>query len=360
MNRIISFPHLGPYYVIFKYFLEKVTRCKVIVPPAITKKTISLGSKYSPDFVCVPFKYNLGNYIEALEKGANTLIQGGGGCRYGYYAELEEKILRDLGYDFEFYNLIKDNHVSLANGYRFCKKMNNKTNVFKCFYYLINALVMMASIDKLEGYLRKNMGFETNKGAFEKVEKEMFLELGSYNRGFWSLIKIYFKYKKKFRNIEIDKPKEPLRVYLLGELYSLIELNTSYNTERKLIKMGIEVHRDTDLTYLLITKRFKMSRMLKRGKQYVKYHLGADATGSVVKGLLASSLDFDGIIHMKSFGCTPEISAMSILPKISEKYHIPILYFSFDAEDNEVGVDTRLEAFYDMIVRKRDNLTKKI
>lgn len=360
MDRIISFPHLGPYYVIFKYFLERATRCKVIVPPAITKKTISLGGKYSPDFVCVPFKYNLGNYIEALECGANTLIQGGGGCRYGYYAELEEKILRDLGYDFEFYNLIKDNHVSLINGYRFCKKMNNKTNVFKCFYYLINALVMMISIDKLEIYLRSNMGFEVNKGSFEKVEKDMFGELENYNHGFWGLVKIYFKYKKMFRSIEINKPKSPLKVYLLGELYSLIESNTSYNTERKLIKMGIEVHRDTDLTYLLILKRFKMRRMLKRGKKYVKYHLGADATGSVVKSMHASLLNFDGIVHMKSFGCTPEISAMSILPKISNEYSIPILYFSFDAEDNEVGVDTRIEAFYDMIVRKRDNLTKKI
>ena len=58
--------------------------------------------------------------------GANVLVQGGGGCRYGYYGELQEKILRDLGYDFEFYNLIYDNHISLKKGYKFCKKMNIK------------------------------------------------------------------------------------------------------------------------------------------------------------------------------------------------------------------------------------------
>ncbi len=62
---------------------------------------------------------------------------------------------------------------------------------------------------------------------------------------------------------------------------------------------------------------------------------------------------FDGILHLKSFGCTPEISAMNILPIISNEYKIPILYFSFDAEDNEVGIDTRLEAFYDMIKQKK-------
>ena len=45
---------------------------------------------------------------------------------------------------------------------------------------------------------------------------------------------------------------------------------------------------------------------------------------------------------------------MSILPKIVEEYNIPIMYLSFDAEDNEVGIDTRLEAFYDMIKRRKE------
>ena len=89
MNKIISFPHLGDYHVPIKFLLTKLTKCKVIQAPPITKKTIELGSKYSPDFVCVPFKYNLGNFIEALDNGANILIQAGGGCRYGYYGELQ-------------------------------------------------------------------------------------------------------------------------------------------------------------------------------------------------------------------------------------------------------------------------------
>lgn len=353
MDRVISFPHLGYYYVVFNYFLSNACKCKVVVPPVSTKKTIELGSKYSPDFVCVPFKYNLGNYIEALESGANVLIQAGGGCRYGYYAELEEKILRDLGYEFEFYNMIDDDHVSLIKGYRFCKKMNKKTNPFKCLYYLVNSLLMIVFIDKIEKYIRSNMGFEVNKGDFEKLEKEYFDSFK--NNGIIKNIILYSKYKKKFRSVEIKKGDIHLKVMILGELYSLIDSTSSYNTERKLMKMGIDVQRDTDLTYLLITKRFKLGKMIKRGKKYIKYHLGADASGTVVKSIEASLNGFDGILHLKSFGCTPEISAMSILPKISEEYNIPIIYLSFDAEDNEVGVDTRLEAFYDMIKIKKES-----
>ena len=38
----------------------------------------------------------------------------------------------------------------------------------------------------------------------------------------------------KFRNILINKPTKPLRVAILGELYSLIDANTTYNSERKI------------------------------------------------------------------------------------------------------------------------------
>jgi len=352
MDKIISFPHLGPYYVVFNYFLTNACKCKVIVPPLTTRRTIELGSKYSPDFVCVPFKYNLGNYIESIEKGANVLIQAGGGCRYGYYGELEEKILKDLGYEFEFYNMIEDDHFSLIKGYKFCKKMNNKTNPFLCFYYLVNSLFMIIFIDKIEKYIRSNMGFEVNKGEFEKLESEYFDSFK--NNGIIKNIFNYYKYKRRFRKIETRKEEDCLKVVILGELYSLIDSVSSFDVERKIIKMGVSVKRDTDLTYLLITKRFLLSNMIRRGKKYIKYHLGADASGTVVKGMEAADNGYDGILHLKSFGCTPEISAMSILPKISSEYNIPIMYLSFDSEDNEVGVDTRLEAFYDMIKRKRE------
>ena len=210
---------------------------------------------------------------------------------------------------------------------------------------------MVIFIDKIERYIRLNMGFEETKGEFERLEKEYFD--GFKNNGILKNIIMYYRYKKKFRNIKINKPSNPLKVRIVGELFSLIDLNTSFNVEKKLIKMGVEVYRDTDLTYLLITKRFILSNMIRKGKKYIKYHLGADGTASVVRSI--DSLDMDGILHLKSFGCTPEISAMSILPKISNEYKIPILYFSFDAEDNEVGVDTRLEAFYDMIKGRKDN-----
>ena len=60
-------------------------------------------SSYSPEFACLPLKINIGNFIEALEKGADTIIMAGGvgPCRFGYYGEVQREILKDLGFDFE-------------------------------------------------------------------------------------------------------------------------------------------------------------------------------------------------------------------------------------------------------------------
>lgn len=353
LSKIISFPHMGDYYIPISYFVTKITNKKVIIPPKITKKTISLGSKYSPDYVCVPFKYNLGNYIEALEQGANILLQAGGGCRYGYYAELQEQILKDLGYKFEFLNFLDKNRVSIKKIYKFAKKENSKLNIFKYLYYLLNTVLMIVIMDKLSKYPRENMGFEIEKNSFINTEKKLLNELNSTNITPKNLIHIYHKYKKIYKNININKPKDCIKIGLVGELFSLMEPYCSNNTERKIAKKGVEVHRFTTLTYLLFIKKFKLKYYLKKGKKYLKYHLGADATESIVLSEMLAKKKYDGIIHIKSFGCTPEINAMPILEKISNDYNIPIIYFSFDSQDSDVAIDTRLEAFYDMLEQKR-------
>ena len=132
-----------------------------------------------------------------------------------------------------------------------------------------------------------------------------------------------------------------------------MDLNSSNNIERNLIKEGIEITRYTNLTYLLIIKRFKRRYLLRKGKKYIKYPLGADGTESVVHAIEHCEKGVDGIIHIKSFSCVPEINAMPILSQISEEYHVPILYLSFDGENNIANIDTKIEAFNDMINTKR-------
>lgn len=63
---------------------------------------------------------------------------------------------------------------------------------------------------------------------------------------------------------------------------------------------------------------------------------------------------FDGIIHAKSAGCTPEIDCIPVLQKVSEDFAVPILYLTYDSQTSDTGLDTRLEAFYDMLAMKKE------
>lgn len=350
-NDIIAcFPQWGSYSCAFRYLFENGFDVKYMTPPPLTKKTIEIGSKYSPDYVCVPFKYCLGCHIEALENGANCLMQIFGSCRLNYYGELEEKILRDLGYEFKFFNMAEINFRSPRSIMENFKIVNPNVSLIKIIKALPTTINIIKTIDKMEDYIRKNAGFEVNKNELEDVFCE-FKEKLNQTKNSKEYKKLKKEYTKKLRNIKINKPHHPLRVGLVGDYYTVQEPFSNYYIEQELEKMGIEVHREMNLTNTIINSKYKNS--CKTGKRYVKFDIGATANYTVAEALKYARNGLDGIIQVKSFGCTPELNAQTVLQNIGRDYKVPILHFSFDSQTSETGIKTRLEAFYDMLEAKK-------
>jgi len=350
----VSFPIMGNYSVPAAYFLKKVLNCEIILPNNITDKTIESGNYHSPEFVCTPFKYTLGCYIEALDKGANVLFQAGGGCRYGYYFELQEKILKDLGYNFKYVNLISKGVTDYKKIYKQLKEINEDIKIDKILYYLFITSKMLKYMDKCDDYIRQNIGFELNKGEFEKTNNEM-LEKFSKIKNYFQLKKIYIKYIKKLKKIKTNKPKNTLKIGIIGELYTVMEPYANYYLEKELASYNIEIKRYTNAHYLIFEKGKKVKKYLKYAKEYIKYRMGADAADNIGRAKYLCENKYDGIIHIKSSFCTPEIGAMAIINKICKNYNVPVIFFSFDANTSEVGIKTRIEAFYDMIEMRKKN-----
>ena len=354
MKKVISFPHLGKYFHPIENLLKRLTDLEVMPSPPITKKTKELGEKYSPSDVCIPFKYNLGNFIESLDNGANVLFQAGGGCRYRYYAEVQEQILKDLGYDFTFIKIISKDRLHIMELYKRFKELNKNLSFIKFIHTFILTFFYILYMDKIDSIIRKNIGFANNKNDFLNLEEEMFKDFSKSNFVF-TLTKSYFKYKKKFKKIKISKPKKCLKVGIIGELYTSMEHYSSYFLEEKLAAMNIEVKRYTDLSYLLFKKRFLKKHMLRVSKKYCKYTIGADGLDNIYRTIKLSK-NYDGIIHTKPFGCTPEVGAIPIIEKVANEKKIPILFFSFDSNTSEEGMNTRIEAFYDLIKYRKEKL----
>ena len=88
----LTFPYMGP-VLAYRKFFERLGH-QVIMPPRPTQRTVELGAKYSPEFICFPFKIILGSYLEAIELGADAIITTGfiGACRAVYYGNLSERI----------------------------------------------------------------------------------------------------------------------------------------------------------------------------------------------------------------------------------------------------------------------------
>lgn len=351
-KNIISYPQMGNYTVPVSYLLSHVFKNSTILKPSsITKETIALGTQYSPDFVCTPFKYTLGTFIESLESGANVLVQAGGGCRYGYYSELQNQILKDLGYHFIYINLVTKGQASIREIYAKMKQIDKKFNPLKGLYYLYITVHMVHYMDKIDDYIRKNVGFEVEKDSFKNKYTQMVEEFSKVKTP-WQLKKIYKKYEHEMKTILVNKPNKCLRVGIVGELYTIMEPFANYFLETTLANYQIEVTRFTNAYYLLFEKKKKTKKYLKQVKNYVRYPMGADALDNIARTKMLCEEGFDGIIHIKSSFCTPEIGAMPIINKICKEYKVPVIFFSFDSATSEVGIQTRLEAFVDMLKMK--------
>ena len=95
MKKTYTFPHVGRYTPVIANFFRDLD-VNILNPPRITKRTVELGAKYSPEMICLPYKLVLGTFIEALDKGVNNLIlasAGSGTCRFENFYVLIQLLL---------------------------------------------------------------------------------------------------------------------------------------------------------------------------------------------------------------------------------------------------------------------------
>ncbi len=347
--RRITFPHMGDYWVPLKR-IAQLSGADVVVPPRITRHTIDIGARYSPEFVCVPFKYTLGSFIESLEAGANVVCQVCGGCRFSYYAEVQEAILHDLGYEFEFLSFQGGGNI-LEVMLEFQRKAAPHTPVPKIAKAFFDAFRMAEAIDEVQGRIRRDLAFEVETGSLRRVETEFLRQLDATTTP-RQVTELRQETMRRLDEVAVDRPERPLRVAVVGELYVVMEPYSNSRIENELARNGVEVHRPLDLTTLIrhsVGHRKHIREMIRGADPYVTRHIGAEGTESVARTLAAIRDGYDGVVHLKPFGCMPEVNAMAAMQRISREHTFPILFVSCDAQSAEAGLRTRVEAFADML-----------
>ncbi|MDI6713102.1 MAG: hypothetical protein QMD96_07685 [Anaerosomatales bacterium] len=349
----VTFPHMGPYWIGFKALAQGLG-CEVVVPPPMSARTLELGARHSPEFVCVPFKYNLGNFIEAAELGADTIVQAIGGCRFGYYAEVQQAIMEDLGYRVRFvradagrnvFDFLRDLRSKLAPGV----PLRQMKRAFELAFRKGEA------IDAVLVWVLANLGFEREPGAIERIEARFLRELDAASTRA-EVDALLAATLDELAALPLDKPGDPLRVGIVGELYVVMEPFSNLGIERQIARHGVEVHREMTLTNLIrhaLEGDRHIRDLVRRSDGWVRYHLGSHGTESVALAHEYAKRGFDGVVHLKPFGCMPEVNAMAALQRYSRESEVPVLFVSCDTQLAETGIATRVEAFCDMLAIRR-------
>ena len=85
----------------------------------------------------------------------------------------------------------------------------------------------------------------------------------------------------------------------------------------------------------------------------MKRAIGGECIETIGDTVYAAKHGVDGVIHISPFSCMPEIVAQNILPKLSKNENIPVLSLILDEQTGRAGYITRIEAFVDLVKRKK-------
>ncbi len=353
----IGMPHMGNLYIPFKALFQRLN-IDFIMPPLTNQRTLSLGVKYSPEGLCIPFKLTLGNLIEAAQLGADTLLMpaGYGICRLGYYAKTQEQILHDLGhYNVEVIG-VGISEYKLLGLLKIIKRLSNNAPWPKIISAFRFGLSKLNALDRIERVVQKVRAVELVKGTANQLFAKAIGaidEADDYN----ALKKAQADYIDQLNQITKDNQAEPVVVGIIGEFYVVLEPFSNFDVESELGKLGVEVRRTMFTSEWTKFSLFlnplginEKDRIHKAALPYLKRDIGGDGWESVGEKVLHAN-GYDGLVHLVPFTCMPEIIAQNIMPKTKE--NIPVLTILCDEQITKTGMLTRLEAFVDLLQRKR-------
>lgn len=353
---VVTFPNWGNYTVAFEVFFKSLG-IEVLPPEKTNPKAILEGAKISPEMFCFPFKVNMGNYLSAIERGANTIFMAtasSGSCRLRYYGVTQEKILKEMGKEINF--IIFDQ--GLKDIYSKIKEFSGKSffEILKAVKFLLKTLLFIEKLEKMAAFLRPR---EIQKGQTDLVFLEAMKKIEKINNE-----RDFEKEKKEileeFSKIKFQKNLKIPKVGIIGEIYTVCDPQVNFEIEKKLGREGVEVHKEITLSYHL-SKKFLFTdwRIQRKIKNYLNSTVGGHGRDAIYEMLKYVREGFDGVIQLLPAMCMPETTVRPILEKIHQETGIPFLSFSFDEEVAEAGFDTRLEAFLDVVKNYYQNKKNK-
>lgn len=329
----IGIPRAMSYYNYFPFWFGffKELGIEVVLSDKTTKETMSRGSSLVVSETCLPIKVYVGHILNLLDKGIDKIF-----------------VPSIQSIDHKIYNCSKIRGLpDLIN------------NVVKRNFTLIDP-----TLDKSE----KNQGLyqflKESVKAFG-ITDEKRIRLAS--KAGWKVLNNFkimmssgipfekaLKFAKEGKVVIVNSQKEyPINVAVIAHGYNLYDERVSMKIFDKLEKLDVKA----------FTANMLPDEQLVEGLSALEttiYWANELEMGGAAGHYLQDN-KIDGIIAINAFGCGPDSIMIERIQRYSRKYNKPFLNLSIDEQTGEAGFVTRIEAFTDMLFRKkRANIINKI
>lgn len=317
--RAMSFYNNYPFY--FGFFND--LGIKIVLSDVTTKQTMSEGAALVVTETCLPIKVYVGHILNLIDKGVENI----------FVPSLQS-------IDHKIYN---------------CSKIRGLPdlirNVIKKPFNMIEATLDKS--EKGQGLYEflyecaKPFGI-TDRNLIKRASKAGWR---CYNN-FHVMTKSGMSYSKALSYalqgkvvISNNSKEYPISIGLVGHGYDLYDERVCMKIIDKLDKMDVKV-----CTALQLSSEQLSEGISTLGNE--KYWANEDeVTGCA--GHYLKDAKIDGIITITAFGCGPDSLMIERITRKAKQFGKPLLNLTIDEQTGEAGFVTRIEAFVDMLFRKK-------
>lgn len=308
------------YFPLWETFFETLG-IEVVVSDPTTEETIRQGSKLLPGDLCLPVK-----------------------IYFGHVESLREKV------DFLFI----PRYISIEPDAYMCPKFMGLPDMVLSSIDSLPPLIDLPVHCKAEGteaerlfYRQVGKIFSKNKERIERAYSESVERQERFRR---LLQKGFFFEEALERSRSFDIPRKESE----DGRVTLGIIGRPYFTHEPFLRRAIVEQVQERGYHLLMTEALDLQEIeeaIKRLRKRIYWSFGKEMVGSAIH--FAQNGAIQGLINLASFGCGQDSFNFELI-RHHVKDTVPILSLVFDEHLSTVGFSTRIEAFLEMIDRRKD------
>lgn len=350
----------GSNHIAIRGFLRALGH-DVTKPVKVSTGVIKTGVEISPSFMCFSGKIVLGQLFHMLGRGDTNFAWmsslGIEACRCADTKEFLELVAAGKYPDLRAYRFGGNSFPeSLAN----MREHFPGTSALRHNYAYLIFFMKLELINLIEKKCLELRWKALEPKNIKKLESEFIGLVDKYNNPV-TLFTTGMRFHSRVVRTGVKRIKPLLKIGIVGGEHIIHELDSIMARIKNLAEEGILLEWRSGFRLIARTSNMdhplkgadSVARMQSLSKDYLHCATWGTELFSCARAIEFADEGFDGLMHVYSFGCLPQTAIKPALQRISADKKIPLLSLPIGEKFNEAGIETRLDAFIDLLKNKK-------